>query len=162
MTKSVFSLFICCFLQVFGHLVAIEVAVVEASCTHYDRMHLGCCTRFNHTVGTVLPASATESGFGHYDVHRSVAAGSEWGPLLSGGQCIRLLFGADATHFAVLHIDLDQGVAAIDSRRFEGCTNGTNATEIQNESCQNVICRCHIVCVVMVAALLDFRSHQIR
>lgn len=148
--------------QVSGNLVAFEIATVKETGSHHDRLHLDCGARLNHTMGIVFSAGATESRLRHHDVHRSVAARPGWRSLFSGGQCVRMLFGADAADFAVLRADLGESVETIDSRRFERRPNGSNAAKIEDQSCQNVDCSRYIVCIVMATAVFDFRAHQVR
>lgn len=145
--------------QISGYLVAIEVATVQETCSHHDLLYLGCGIEFADSVGIVFPASSVESRLRHNDVHWGLAARFGWDSLLSRGKCFRLLSGSNAIDFAVLHFDLDKSVKTLDSKRLKRRSNGSAATEVKDESCQNVDCRCHSVCALMAAIVFDFCTY---
>lgn len=53
------------------------------------------------------------------------------------------------------------GVDTVDSGRLEGCTNGSDATKVQNKGYQDARDCDYFVCVVVVAAVFYFCALEI-
>lgn len=137
--------------------MAAQAANIQAPCPPNDPLHLGDCARLHHSMGAVLRTRPPVSRSARRPaMRRGVAARHERRPVLLAGQFGRLLCCADAVDHTVLCADLDKSVEALDSGRFEGCANGSNAAEVEDQSGEDADCGGDFVCLVVDAAVLHF------
>lgn len=126
--------FLLLYLQVSCYLVAFKTAAVEKTCSHHDWLHLDCCIKFNHSMGIVFSIGAIVSRLGYNAMSWGVATRTRWFHVFSHCKCVCMLFSSNVVDITLLHSDLDKSLQALHSGRFKRCTNGSDATKIQDQS----------------------------
>lgn len=126
--------FLLLYFQVSCYLVAFKIAAVEKTCSHHDWLHLDCCIKFNHSMGIVFSIGAIVSRLGYNAMSWGVATRTRWFHVFSHCKCVCMLFSSNVVDITLLHSDLDKSLQALHSGRFKRCTNGSDATKIQDQS----------------------------
>lgn len=143
--------------------MAHEVSDHDKTSSYHDSVHLADRRHHHHSVGAVLrPRSHLRRPPRHPAVHRSLARLPRRLTLLPGVQPAILLHPAADTDLHVLHPDLGARVQTSHPQRHQGCSDGTDAAEVQGQGCQDAGRRRHLVCSLLAAAVRHLRQDKAR
>lgn len=103
---------------------------------NHDNIHMVHRLDHHHPLGDILrPGGDLQRCPRRPTLHRSLARFPERSPLLSDRQHGILLHPTHDSHHHVLRPDLDQGLEEEHPDGHKGCADGTDATEVEGQSC---------------------------